>query len=259
MARGGFSPWVWLGGAAVLGIGFGMLAGGRRSEELLIPPPTPPKLPGGWQGPMQATPPTMRAAPGALPTVPAAVKDGTTAVRRAFVAKLPPPLGGPNPTASRSLEHLEPGFRAVVTKLLAAMKARGFDPSIAVGWRNEAWQRNAFAQGKSRIIYSLHTVTYPDGTPAGLAADIVQHDVGWPAKTLAENPAAWTKAATFFQALRDEAKKLGLDTGGDYSKSNAEWAKFGLGWDPAHVMVSRAAERNKLVALRARGPAALTA
>ena len=68
-----------------------------------------------------------------------------------------------------------------------------------------------------------------------------------------------TKAATFFQALRDEAKKLGLDTDGDYSKSNAEWAKFGLGWDPAHVMVSRAAERNKLVALRARGPAALTA
>jgi hypothetical protein len=208
------------------------------------------KPPSDWQGPR-----------GASPTAPITAPRGLNAAERAEFVRGLPPLKDPNPKSSRLTRDLEPSFAAKLDKLFAAMKAREFAPSLIVGWRNEAWQRNAYLKGTSRLLYSLHTVTYPDGRPAGLAADVVEASVAWPKGSPETNKADWDKAAAFFHALREEAKKLGLDTGGDYAqhdkmgRPSSEWTKYGLGWDPAHVMLSRDLESSALAALREHGPA----
>ena len=41
----------------------------------------------------------------------------------------------------------------------------------------------------------------------------------------------------FYLRLRELVRKAGLESGGDFKKSNPIWAKHGLGWDPGHVQV----------------------
>lgn len=146
--------------------------------------------------------------------------------------------GGSQPVASKSIKTLHPTFQRSIQTLMDRMRSRGFQPAIGTSWRNLAWQRQAVDDGRSKVLFSMHNATdMESGAPAALAVDLVDKRWGWGGTTA--NPASPTNpqtvnAATFFKALGEEAHKLGLGWGGDYSRKGV-WASFGMGWDVAHV------------------------
>ena len=153
------------------------------------------------------------------------------------------------PRHSKSLDSLHPDFKPKVQRVVRRLIAKGHRPGVGVAWRNEAWQRKAVEDGRSRILYSLHTVSTPSGDPAALAVDLVDVRYGWPQGTPDSNPEVWRKAADFFKDLGDAARAEGLAWGGNYSQSNKHWARYGMGWDPAHVSAFRETQ-SKLQALK---------
>ena len=113
----------------------------------------------------------------------------------------------------KKLASLEPSFRAKIERVIAKLKAGGFQPKIVFGWRSTAVQKKLKQQGKSKVSFSFHNAQHPDGTPNACAVDIV--DTRW----------AWNEpdCHKFFRALGEAGKAEGLVWGGDW-KSFRDWA-----------------------------------
>ena len=162
--------------------------------------------------------------------------------------------GGPGkrPRHSKSFSSLQPEFRAKVQRVFGRLSAQGFQPTIAVGWRNLAWQKQAHKDGRSKVLFSLHNVTTPQGKAAALAVDVIDARVGWgdrkgPVKP--GNPES-DLAARFFKAMGAAAAQEGLAWGGNYSRK-APWSRYGMGWDPAHLSLFNASRDPRYAMLKA--------
>jgi len=106
----------------------------------------------------------------------------------------------PNTNDKRSagqLATLVPGFREAIARVIAAMRAAGFDAVVREGLRSAARAQELAAKGTG-IVNSLHKL--------GLAADIISASKGWNA------------SPDFWQALRSMAEKEGLTSGASFSK-----------------------------------------
>jgi len=99
------------------------------------------------------------------------------------------------------LATLVPGFREAVGRVVAAMRAAGFDAVVREGVRSAA-RAQELAEKGTGIANSLHKI--------GLAADVISASMGWGA------PEA------FRQALRSFAEKEGLTSGAGFT--NPDWA-----------------------------------
>jgi hypothetical protein len=133
------------------------------------------------------------------------------------------------PTTHKDPGSLDPRFRATLDAVFADLRALGYQPVIASGWRSLEEQKSLYAKGYSQVTFSFHNAVDTSGRPAALAADVIDARLGYGSGA---NQAA---AAGFWNALRSAAKARGLSSGGDFSMTNATWAKYGLGWDPSHV------------------------
>jgi len=121
----------------------------------------------------------------------------------------------PNQNQKRSdgqLATLVPGFRQAVARVIAAMRAAGFDAVVREGLRSAARAQELAAKGRG-IVNSLHKL--------GLAADIISASKGWNA------------SPEFWQALRSFAEKEKLTSGASFSKP-----------DVAHVQAITVAEQS---------------
>lgn len=99
----------------------------------------------------------------------------------------------------RDLDALVPSFRARVVKLLARMKARGYDVQVWETYRSPERIALLAARGTGSAR-SMHAY--------GVAADIVENDKSpW----VANVPGLW-------QALGEEAEALGLTWGGRWRR-----------------------------------------
>lgn len=99
----------------------------------------------------------------------------------------------------RDPKHLIPSFAKKLNKLFSAMRARGYKPLLWEGLRTPERASQLAAKGLG-ISNSLHIY--------GAAADIVDESTA---------PRYWDGAPGFWTALGQEAKKLGLTWGGDFS------------------------------------------
>ena len=86
--------------------------------------------------------------------------------------------------------------------------------------------------------YSYHNFVTSTGAPASQAVDLALTGVGWGDGDATSE--SHKQATAYFKALGEEANKLGLEWGGDWSRSSTLWAAEGIGWDPAHVELKTA-------------------
>jgi hypothetical protein len=142
----------------------------------------------------------------------------------------------PNKGASK-LEELHPDFKALIGNLVYNMDARGFKTNVASGFRSPSEQAQKVAKGFSETSFGYHNFVDSTGAGASQAVDLIDAVAGYGPDDPKDDPERHEKAARYFKALGEEAKKLGLAWGGDFKKSNPLWAKHGMGWDPAHVML----------------------
>lgn len=141
--------------------------------------------------------------------------------------------------------------RLRLPELLTRLRARGWRPLVVFSWRSLATQRELLRLGRTKVDFSFHNALDEHARPAALAADIVDARFGWGDEVAGSEETAG--AAKFFAALGVEAKALGLTWGGDWSRTAPIWARYGLGWDPAHV---QAANNDSLALVRAASIAA---
>jgi hypothetical protein len=118
----------------------------------------------------------------------------------------------------KKLQSLSPRLRPKVSRVLQALKERGYQPVIFYGWRSVKVQLELVKQGNSTVRFSFHNAQLRDGTPNAYAADIVDCRYGWDKE--AETSGYW-------KALGEEAKKQGLKWGGDWA-SFRDWAHVQL-------------------------------
>jgi hypothetical protein len=101
-------------------------------------------------------------------------------------------------------------FREKVALLLEAMRRRGYDPVIFESLRTEKRQAWLYGYGRTHhkgrkpVTFTLKSRHLP-----GKAADIISKSKLW------NHPA-------FFDALKDEAKRLGLETL-DFEGCHVQW------------------------------------
>lgn len=107
----------------------------------------------------------------------------------------------------KKLRSLNPEFRRKVTKVLSALKQRGFQPKIFFGWRSVQVQLQLVRKGNSTVKFSFHNAQTKKGVPNAYAADVIDSRWGW--APAAEKNGFWT-------ALGEEAKAVGLYWGGDW-------------------------------------------
>lgn len=159
----------------------------------------------------------------------------------------------------KHLDELRIEVQPVFERILDDLTSQGFRPKISNAYRTPAQQREKVLRGwaqKSaqkiaakaikdgrfppwmsikdvvrRLIDTGEIVVKVGYHNWGLAADIIPKGWGWKKVT--------PDVAKFFLALRRSAQKNGLVSGGAWSRSNPIWAKYDLGWDPAHIQVSR--------------------
>lgn len=112
------------------------------------------------------------------------------------------------------LDDLHPTLRRKVLAILSDLRGHGENPKLACAWRSPEDQLALYRAGRSKVRFSFHNATKLDGTPCGLAADIVDAAKGWYA----------TKR--FWTLLGRSAKAHGLTWGGDWDF-----------YDPAHVQL----------------------
>lgn len=124
-------------------------------------------------------------------------------------------------------EALDSVFAVKLQRVMQRLEKQGYQPKIASGWRTSTSQSALHASGASQVSFSFHQAVDATGRPAAKAADIIDKRYGWKVNST---------TAAFFRALGREAKREGLYWGGDWSQKN-EWAKYGMGWDPAHVQL----------------------
>jgi hypothetical protein len=122
--------------------------------------------------------------------------------------------------------------RVRLPELLDRLRKRGLQPRIAFSWRSLATQDYLLAQKRSSVSFSFHNAV-ADGAPASLAADLFDARYGWGDDTHGSPKS--NGALTFFRALGEEARALGLVWGGAWKSRPSFWSRYGIGWDPAHV------------------------
>jgi hypothetical protein len=128
------------------------------------------------------------------------------------------PMGGWSGDSSqwpqeKKLASLEPTFRPKIERVIAKLKADGFQPKIVFGWRSVQVQARLKREGKTKVSFSFHNAQKRDGTPNAWAVDIV--DTRW----------SWNEpdCHKFFRALGAAGKAEGLVWGGDW-KTFRDWA-----------------------------------
>ena len=134
------------------------------------------------------------------------------------------------------LTELFPTFGARLRKVIGALEKGGIRPRIQDAWRSPADQKKAFDSGHSKLLFGFHNVTAPDGTPEGLAVDLLDDD------------SPLSPGNAYLLRLAAEAEKAGLMTGVrwgvpnklivaiDQAIADKDWnANVKIGWDPTHV------------------------
>lgn len=116
-------------------------------------------------------------------------------------------------TQEKKLLSLKSSFRTKVERVISALIVRGYQPKIIYGWRSVAVQRVLFNTHKSKVLFSFHNAQTPEGIPSSWAADIVDKRYLW------NEP----NCMPFFKALGEEARKEGMEWGGDW-QSFRDWA-----------------------------------
>jgi len=112
----------------------------------------------------------------------------------------------------RDMQLLLPSFRERVELVLERLRARGFDPVVWETYRSPARAKQLVARRRSRVRgLSMHCY--------GAAVDIISESRKW----------SWPQ---FFNALGDEAKRLGLTWGGDW---NANGIQEDSDFDAVHI------------------------
>ncbi len=135
-----------------------------------------------------------------------------------------------------SLEVLHPVLRPKVDAVVAELEEQGWEVRVSSGWRSAERQDAIYAIGQlaermgqapwSRVRggRSCHNQVLEDGSPGSAAVDLA--------------PAGVTdldRRAAFYRALGAAAKDQGLRWGGDFGRTNLVWARYDIGWDPAHI------------------------
>jgi len=148
---------------------------------------------------------------------------------------------GQNPepgTQSKNPAHLDPDFRVLVDKLIATVKEFGWVFTYMATYRDSVRQDYYRQMEYSTVKKGFHNnVDHETGVPAALAADL-----------LLTNASDNDRKAEAYKVLMSEAKKLGIESGGEWTRSakagesptmydKSPWKKYKLGWDPAHVQV----------------------
>lgn len=113
------------------------------------------------------------------------------------------------------LEALHPAFRRRVEKVLAALTEAGYQPQISSGWRSRAEQERLVKMGRSKVSFSFHNATAPDGSPAALAVDITDKRWGWGGECASLD-------APFWRALGEQARLHRLTWGNDWDGDGIE-------------------------------------
>lgn len=135
------------------------------------------------------------------------------------------------------IEHLNPAFKERAVKVLDDLSDMGYDVEIRATYRDSDYQD--FIYGLSKIserIFkrkitsvrggkSRHNRIH-NGEPGSCAMDISPRGL------------SIEREAEFYKELIDISRNRGLRTGGRFKKTNPEWAKYNLGWDPGHVYMS---------------------
>ena len=135
-----------------------------------------------------------------------------------------------------SLDVLHPELRPRVDRIVEELTAQGWEVRVASAWRSPQRQDAIFAIGQlgerlgqspwSRVRggHSCHNQLQADGSPGSAAVDLAPRGLD-----VLEDRAA------FYQALGRAASDEGLRWGGGFRHSNPVWARFDMGWDPAHI------------------------
>lgn len=136
------------------------------------------------------------------------------------------------------LQECDGIFRHALARMLADLQAQGFRPRIQDAWRSPADEERAYVTGHSEVRRGFHSVTNPDGSPAALAADVLDDD----------RPLAPSRA--YVLALTRTARAHGLQTGilwglpaitrGQLDAALAagtDWTGP-VGWDVLHVEIA---------------------
>jgi hypothetical protein len=107
-------------------------------------------------------------------------------------------------SAQQKLQSLKPVLAHKLRPVLVALMRRGFQPTIACGWRPAALQMTLRQRGETVLGFSLHNLLGHDGTPRAQAVEIIDARYGWS-----------DEAHGFWDALGQEARRHGLHWGGD--------------------------------------------
>ena len=120
---------------------------------------------------------------------------------------------------SRDLDALDPGFHRNVEDTLAAVRSQGWPVWVRATRRDAERQAYYKSLGFSTSLHSKHM--------RGVAVDV-------------NLPVPWVffpLHVAFYKDLRDAAHANGLCSGADWHhpEKGRVLARFGLGWDPAHL------------------------
>ena len=118
----------------------------------------------------------------------------------------------------KKLQSMNPLLRPKVSAVVVALQKRNFQPKIFFGWRSVAVQLKLYELGNSKVKFSFHNAQKADGTPNSYAADVVDSRYYWTSQA---------ESSGFWKALGEEAKKVQLFWGGDWS-SFRDWAHIQL-------------------------------
>jgi peptidoglycan L-alanyl-D-glutamate endopeptidase CwlK len=172
---------------------------------------------------------------------------GTSLFALAFLAtrKVQTMVNDNSTAVQDSWNGLTPEFREKLSQLVAALKARGFKPWVYETTRSRARQDWLYASGRTRpgpIVTDVDgSYQGKRGHGSGTAADVIDgrphptrqgQRVGWGSWT--GNPGdekSAEMAQAYFKAQGEEAKRLGLVWGGD-------WTLSGGGDDRPHVQLA---------------------
>jgi hypothetical protein len=135
-----------------------------------------------------------------------------------------------------SLEVMHPDFLPAVDAVVAELEAAGWQVRVSSGWRSPERQDAIYHLGQLGVRLgaspwtslrggmSCHNQLQDDGSPGAAAVDLSPGGVE-----------QLEQRAAFYQALGQAASRRGLRWGGSFRRSNPVWARYGMGWDPAHI------------------------